>query len=94
MYCENCGHKLSNNDLFCEECGTKTNKDVVLNQNNSNKTIWIIIGCVFGGLFLLFSLCLLFVVLAFNTEDFNSITYQEEIDEIIDEYEDDFIDSF
>ena len=71
MYCENCGHKLNANDLFCEECGTKTNKSTEIVSQNSNKTIWIILGSIFGGIFLLIVLAIIFFGIL--VADYNSI---------------------
>ena len=94
MYCENCGYKLKNKDLFCEECGTKINRTNDI-KNNSNKTIGIILGCVFGGIFLLIALIVLFFILIFNTVDINDVSYQDEIKNIVDGYEEVLpIDSF
>lgn len=77
MYCENCGNKLNTQDLFCEECGTKTNKTIPVQSNNSNKTLWIILSCVFGGLFLIILLGILFFSIVVTD-------YNRRIDEVVD----------
>lgn len=33
-YCENCGAKLEDDDLFCGECGAKVEKKQWNNQHN------------------------------------------------------------
>ena len=87
MYCENCGHKLNDTDLFCEDCGFKVNNVVSNIPNNSNKKLWIILGCVFGGLVLFIILIIMFfaiLIIDYNSVDGN---YDYEIKDYIDNYE-------
>ena len=83
MYCENCGYKLNDTHLFCENCGNKINRFIPTNSENakkSNKTVWIILGCVFGGLFLLFAITIFFLV-------FFAINVNNSVEEAYEEYE-------
>lgn len=52
MYCENCGKRLNEDNLYCSECGTKINRISIFDKT-SNKTLWIIIGCIVGGIVLI-----------------------------------------
>lgn len=78
MYCENCGNKLQENNVYCSECGFKV-KNVVANKTtNSNKTLWIVLVSVFGGIFLVIVLSIIFFTFLIVTE--NSVDYIEEVD--------------
>ena len=62
MYCGNCGKKVGDNDLFCENCGNALKKEII-EKKNDNKIVWIVLGCVFGVIFLVIVLLILgFVV--------------------------------
>lgn len=93
MYCENCGHKLNEADLFCEDCGTKVFRPTQNNEKNSNKTLWIILGCVFGGFFILFILIMVFIIGIINYTVTSDEIYDYEINDYIEEF-DSVIESF
>lgn len=93
MYCENCGHKLNCTDLFCEDCGTKVNRVVDNNMNKSNKTLWIILGSVFGGFFLLFILIMIFIIGIINYSVVSDDAYDYETNDYVEEYGNSIIDS-
>ena len=94
MYCENCGHKLNDGDLFCEECGSKTK--VISNaqvNKGSNKTLWIVLGCVFGGIFIFGIFLILLGVVFYSTVTENITEYDERIEDYIEDYDNVSIDS-
>lgn len=36
MYCQNCGHKMNENEDFCSECGNRVNRQVFNNNQDNN----------------------------------------------------------
>lgn len=82
MFCENCGNKMNEGDLFCSECGHKV---LTKNVNTKNsKVFWIVIGSLFGCSFLIFILVILLFMLLFgiNTLDEDNNGARYEIDNV------------
>ena len=78
MYCENCGSKLQDNNVYCSECGCRVKNIVANKTTNSNKTLWIVLISVFGGIFLVIALSIIFFTFLIVTE--NSVDSMEEVD--------------
>jgi uncharacterized membrane protein YvbJ len=38
MYCNNCGNKLNQGEIFCSNCGTRIQSEVINNQGINKKT--------------------------------------------------------
>ena len=79
MYCENCGHALHENDKFCESCGNAIERVILKQENKSNKTLWIVLGSIFGGLLLLGVLGVVFLTFIFvdyNTRVKEAVDYE------------------
>lgn len=66
MYCENCGNKLSDQDLFCAECGCKV-RNLTSSDTKSSKTLWVILGCMFLGFLLIIGLIIFMFVIIFGS---------------------------
>lgn len=85
MYCENCGHKLNENNLYCADCGTKVNRVVIEVPKKSNKTLWIVLGSVFGGMFLLaFIGIIFFILLMFSVNESVEVHEDYEVNDYYD----------
>lgn len=77
MYCENCGKRLNEMDLYCSECGIKVNKIELSENKNSAKTIWIVLGCIFGGIILI-PIIIFFITFFIIIDNANTIDDFEE----------------
>lgn len=71
MYCENCGNKLSDHDLFCAECGCKV-RNLTSSNTKPSKNLWLILGCIYLGFFLIMTgLMFLMFVIIFGSNVFD-----------------------
>lgn len=60
MFCKNCGTQCGNEENYCHKCGTLLNSEVAATINNpeqvqnSNVTLYVVLGWTFFGISLLF----------------------------------------
>jgi len=79
MYCENCGKRLGEDHLYCSECGVKVNRINLADEKNSANTIWIVLGCIFGGIILI-PIIIFFITFFIIVDNANTIDDFEDYD--------------